>query len=67
MEHAVLPTEDQAQFSSMLHGALEGRYAVVIDARSQREYADDHLSSRGLEPPVEFSPLHFVANQSTKF
>jgi tRNA 2-selenouridine synthase len=35
--------EQQAQFSSMLHGALDGQYALVIDARSEREYAEDHL------------------------
>lgn len=27
----------------MLRSAREGQYALVIDARSQREYADDHL------------------------
>jgi tRNA 2-selenouridine synthase len=27
----------------MLHDALAGRYALVIDARSEREYAEDHL------------------------
>ena len=27
----------------MLQSALDGRYALVIDARSQREYAEDHL------------------------
>ena len=27
----------------MLHGALDGQYALVIDARSEREYAEDHL------------------------
>ncbi len=27
----------------MLHSALDGQYALVIDARSQREYAEDHL------------------------
>jgi tRNA 2-selenouridine synthase len=35
--------EKQAQFSSMLQGALDGQYALVIDARSEREYAEDHL------------------------
>jgi tRNA 2-selenouridine synthase len=35
--------EDESQFSSLLQNALEGRYALVIDARSQREYAEDHL------------------------
>ena len=27
----------------MLHGALDGQYALVIDARSPREYSEDHL------------------------
>lgn len=35
--------EQKAQFSSMLHNALDGQYALVIDARSQREYTEDHL------------------------
>jgi tRNA 2-selenouridine synthase len=30
-------------FPAMLHDALAGRYALVIDARSEREYAEDHL------------------------
>lgn len=38
-----LQAEQQAQFSSMLRSALDGQYALVIDARSQREYAEDHL------------------------
>ena len=32
-----------SDFATMLHEALEGRYALVIDARSEREYAEDHL------------------------
>jgi tRNA 2-selenouridine synthase len=35
--------EQQAQFSSMLHNALDGQYTLVIDARSEREYTEDHL------------------------
>ena len=35
--------EDESQFSSLLQNALEGHYALVIDARSQREYTEDHL------------------------
>ena len=35
--------EDESQFSSLLQNALEGHYALVIDARSEREYAEDHL------------------------
>lgn len=33
----------QADFSSMLQAALDGEYALVVDARSEREYSDDHL------------------------
>jgi len=43
MGSAFPQAEQQAQFSSMLRGALDGQYALVIDARSQREYAEDHL------------------------
>src|SRR5689334_17107518 len=39
----VITAEPQAQFASMLQGALDGRYALVIDARSEREYAEDHV------------------------
>ena len=35
----------------MLQGAIEGRYALVIDARSQREYTEDHLP-RAVNLPV---------------
>lgn len=43
MESTSPQAEQQAQFSSMLRSALEGQYALVIDARSQREYTEDHL------------------------
>lgn len=39
----MLAAEQQDQFSSLLESALEGRYALVIDARSEREYAEDHI------------------------
>lgn len=45
--------EQQAQFSSMLHGALDGQYALVIDARSQREYVEDHLPCAVSLPVVD--------------
>src|SRR6266478_6975164 len=38
-----ISSEQQSQFSSLLQNALEGQYALVIDARSQREYSEDHL------------------------
>src|SRR6478735_4580884 len=34
---------NQQTFSSMLADALEGNYALVVDARSQREYVEDHI------------------------
>ena len=43
MSDPSLPTDKQAQFSSMLQSALDGQYALVIDARSEREYTEDHL------------------------
>jgi len=41
MENAATPPEPL--FSSMLANALNGDYALVIDARSQREYTEDHV------------------------
>src|SRR5712691_8853717 len=41
MENAATPPEPS--FSSMLANALKGEYALVIDARSQGEYTDDHV------------------------
>jgi len=43
--------DEQARFASMLRGALDGQYALVIDARSEREYAEDHLP-RAINLPV---------------
>ncbi len=39
----MLTAEQQEQFSTLLESALSGEYALVIDARSEREYAEDHL------------------------
>jgi tRNA 2-selenouridine synthase len=39
----VLTAEQQEQFLTLLGSALAGEYALVIDARSEREYAEDHL------------------------
>jgi tRNA 2-selenouridine synthase len=36
-------SEQPEQFSAMLRNALDGQYALVIDARSEREYTEDHL------------------------
>ena len=32
-----------SEFAPMLDAALDGEYALVVDARSEREYVDDHL------------------------
>src|SRR5882672_6659548 len=49
MENAATPPEPL--FSSMLANALKGEYALVIDARSQREYTEDHVP-RAVNLPV---------------
>lgn len=43
MEHTTSLKEQEDPFSSMLTQALDGQYALVIDARSDREYSEDHL------------------------
>jgi tRNA 2-selenouridine synthase len=43
MEGVSVPTNQSPQFSTLLAGALNGAYALVIDARSEREYIEDHL------------------------
>jgi tRNA 2-selenouridine synthase len=53
MGSSSLPAEKQAQFSSMLQSALDGHYALVIDARSEREYAEDHLPCAVSLPVVD--------------
>jgi tRNA 2-selenouridine synthase len=37
------PLPAQSDFTAMLQDALAGGYALVIDARSEREYSEDHL------------------------
>src|SRR5258708_2819591 len=51
MATSPISSEQQASFSSMLTDALAGQYALVIDARSQREYTDDHVP-RAVNLPV---------------
>lgn len=53
MASAFPQAEQKAQFSSMLHNALDGQYALVIDARSQREYVEDHLPCAVSLPVVD--------------
>jgi tRNA 2-selenouridine synthase len=43
MGHQLAPAEQEAVFSSMIDAALTGDYALVIDARSEREYIEDHV------------------------
>jgi tRNA 2-selenouridine synthase len=51
MTTSTISSDQQASFSSMLASALDGQYALVIDARSQREYAEDHVP-RAVNLPV---------------
>src|SRR6266513_276368 len=44
---------DQQSFSSMLASTLKGEYALVIDARSQREYTEDHVPGAVNLPVVD--------------
>jgi tRNA 2-selenouridine synthase len=53
MENLAQSTHGQDAFASMLRDALEGRYALVIDARSQREYGEDHLPGAANLPVVD--------------
>jgi tRNA 2-selenouridine synthase SelU len=48
-----ISSEQQASFSSMLASALAGQYALVIDARSQREFTEDHVPSAVNLPVVD--------------
>lgn len=45
--------EQDALFSPMLNSVLEGEYALVIDARSNREYIEDHLPGAVNLPVVD--------------
>ena len=38
MANPIDSTEQRASFESMLLGAFEGRYSLVIDARSERSF-----------------------------
>ena len=51
MTTPTISSDQQASFPSMLASALDGQYALVIDARSQREYAEDHVP-RAVNLPV---------------
>lgn len=53
MGHQFTPAEQEAVFSSMLADALGGKYSLVIDARSDREYADDHVPGAVNLPVVD--------------
>jgi tRNA 2-selenouridine synthase len=45
--------ERQAQFERLLNGAFNGEYALMVDARSQREYAEDHIPGAVNLPVVD--------------
>ena len=45
--------EDEVQFSSMLQAALAGSYALVVDARSEREFEEDHVPGAVNLPVVD--------------
>ena len=49
----MLTPEQQEQFSALLRSALAGEYALVIDARSEREYTEDHVPCAVNLPVVE--------------
>lgn len=53
MERSLTSIEQQALFGSMLQRALDGQYALVIDARSPREYSEDHLPGAANLPVVD--------------
>jgi tRNA 2-selenouridine synthase len=53
METAVSPPDQLASFASMLSSALDGHYQLVIDARSEREYAEDHIPRAANLPVVD--------------
>lgn len=45
--------ESNAAFSSMVCAALDGEYALVIDARSKREYTEGHVPGVANLPVVD--------------
>ena len=44
---------NKPDFSAMLDDAMSGRYALVVDARSQREYTEDHVPGAVNLPVVD--------------
>jgi tRNA 2-selenouridine synthase len=44
---------NKPDFSAMVEDALSGRYALVVDARSQREYGEDHVPGAVNLPVVD--------------
>jgi tRNA 2-selenouridine synthase len=53
MSSAPVSADQSADFSSLLRRALDGEYALVIDARSQREYEEDHVPGAVNLPVVD--------------
>jgi tRNA 2-selenouridine synthase len=46
-------SEEEAALPAMLDDVLQGRYALVVDARSEREYSEDHLPGAVNLPVVD--------------
>lgn len=46
-------TERQAEFERLLKRAFDGEYALIVDARSQREYVEDHIPEAVNLPVVD--------------
>jgi tRNA 2-selenouridine synthase len=68
MAGSSISADQQAAFNAMLAHALDGEYALVIDARSQREFAEDHLPNAINLPVVgdaEYAEVGTMHREST--
>jgi tRNA 2-selenouridine synthase len=68
MASAKSSADPQASFDAILAQALDGEYELVIDARSQREYAEDHLPNAVNLPVVdddEYAEVGTMHREST--
>jgi tRNA 2-selenouridine synthase len=52
-ESAPGPAPGAPSFAALLDAALRGQYTLVVDARSQREYAEDHVPGATNLPVVD--------------
>lgn len=67
MATAPTPAQQEA-FQTMLSNVLDGHYQLVIDARSEREYAEDHLPNAVNLPVVndeEYAEVGTMHREST--